>query len=130
MLLKGEALKRLTGKCVEVLLNEVGGNPRALELLDRIACQEFKEREFTWEELKELIPELRERLIHKASKEDDFTPLFLGRLFGYLTEPQRRVLDVLSVYRNPLKKEALEAHDINISRADRRGWRIFLYWNT
>ncbi|UCH93360.1 MAG: CHAT domain-containing protein, partial [Candidatus Aminicenantes bacterium] len=119
MLGNRNALQRLDSKSVKNLRQEIGGNPRALELLDQIAYKEFKKRDFTWVQLKDLIPELQERIIQKKDAGDDFTPLFLDKLFGYLTGTQRQVLDILSVYRNPVPVEAITAHDVKMERPDR-----------
>jgi hypothetical protein len=51
MLGKSNALKRLDGQSVKNLRQEIGGNPRALELLEQIAYKEFKKRDFTWVQL-------------------------------------------------------------------------------
>jgi tetratricopeptide (TPR) repeat protein len=119
MLGKSNALRRLDSKSLGNLQQEIGGNPRALELLDQIAYKEFKKRDFTWVRLKDLIPELQERIIHKKGAEDDFTPLLLEKLFSYLTGPQRQVLDILSIYRNPVPIEAIAAHNVKMERLDR-----------
>jgi tetratricopeptide (TPR) repeat protein len=115
MLLNSKALKGLDSTSVKTLMEEIGGNPRALDLLDRIAYEEFKQRGFTWEQLKDLFPEMQERIIDKKGKGDEFTPLFLDRLFGYLSRPQRQLLDVLSIYRTPVPVEAITIHNVNIS---------------
>jgi len=107
MLWNGKALKRLDGKSIETLQHEIGGNPRALELLDRIAHIKFNKRNFRWEELEKLIPGLRRRIIEERSASDDFTPLFLSKLIEYLTPAQRLIMEVLSIYRNPVMEEAL-----------------------
>ncbi|MDQ1352309.1 MAG: Tetratricopeptide repeat protein [Acidobacteriota bacterium] len=120
MLWNGKALKRLDGKSIKTLQDEIGGNPRGLELLDRIAYTEFHEREFQWEQLKDLIPELRRRIIEKQSESDDFTPLFLNKLVGYLTPAQRLILEVLSIYRNSVPKEAVEMQGADMARLDRK----------
>jgi tetratricopeptide (TPR) repeat protein len=114
------ALKRLDRQSVEMIRQEIGGNPRALDLLDRIAREEFGERAFTLEELKDLIPGLQERLLHRKSMEDNFTPLFLERLVSYLDNSQRRLLNAAAVYRIPVKKEAVMAHSVSIKLEDRR----------
>ncbi|MCP5107875.1 MAG: tetratricopeptide repeat protein [bacterium] len=113
-------LKRLDGDSIKNLRLEIGGNPRALDLLDRIAGEEFGTRAFTWEELKDLMPELRKRLLHKKSREDDFTPLFLDRLVGYLSKSQRRLLRAVSVYRIPVGAGALSAQGVVMDRSHRR----------
>ncbi|NIO88020.1 MAG: tetratricopeptide repeat protein [Candidatus Aminicenantes bacterium] len=120
MLLNRKALKRLDSQSIKTLRQEIGGNPRALELLDRIAYEEFKQRDFTWEQLKDLLPEMRERIIEKKGKGDEFTPLFLERLLGYLSEAQRLLLDILAIYRNPVPVEAVTAHKVSMKREDRR----------
>jgi tetratricopeptide (TPR) repeat protein len=120
MLLNSKALKSLDSRSVKTLMEEIGGNPRALDLLDSIAYEEFKQREFTWEQLKSLFPEMRERIIDKKGKGDEFTPLFLDRLFGYLSEPQRQLLDVLSIYRSPVPVETITVHNVSMARQDRR----------
>ena len=118
MLLNSNALKRLDGTSVKALREEVGGNPRALELLDKIALEEFNQDAFTWEQLKDLFPELQERILHKKEKEDNFTPLFLDKLLGYLSEIQRRLVDVFSIYRNPVPVEAIAVHNVSIEKYD------------
>ncbi len=118
MLWNGKSLKRLDGKSIVTLQQEIGGNPRALELLDRIAYNEFNQRDYSWEELKDLMPELCRRIIEKKGESDDFVPLFLDRLFHYLAPGQRLILEVLSIYRNPVPWEAVEMqikHPINKS---------------
>jgi len=120
MLLNSKALKSLDSKSVKTLMEEIGGNPRALDLLDRIAYEEFKQREFSWDQLKDLFPEMQERIIYKKGKEDEFIPLFLDRLFSYLSAPQRQLLDVLSIYRYPVPIEAITVHNVSMERQDRR----------
>ncbi len=120
MLLNSQALKRLDSKSAANLIRDIGGNPRALELLDRIAYKKYREREFTWEQLKDLIPELRGRIIEKRGKGDDFTPLFLDTLIGYLDKPQRRLLDILSIYREPVPGEAAAAQGMKMEDDDCR----------
>ncbi|MDQ1351694.1 MAG: hypothetical protein QG657_1999, partial [Acidobacteriota bacterium] len=120
MLWNGKALKRLDGKAIETLQDEIGGNPRALELLDRIAYNEFHEREFQWEELKDFIPELRRRIIEKKSTSDDFAPLFLDKLFSYLSPAQRLIVEVLSIYRNPVPEAAVTVQGAAMAKADRK----------
>jgi tetratricopeptide (TPR) repeat protein len=119
MLLNSKALKSLEGKSAKTLMEEIGGNPRALDLLDSIAYRKYKQQDFTWEQLKNLIPKLRERIIRKKARGDDFTPLFLDTLFGYLSQPQRRLLDVLAIYRHPVPEEAVIALDVVMAEEDR-----------
>ncbi len=120
MLRGSKALQQLDSKSIQNLLQEIGGNPRGLELLDHIAFSEFGKLDFSWEQLKDLIPELRERIIEKKGESDDFTPLFLEKLLKYLDPGQRLILEVLSVYRIPVPKEAVEAQGIKMERRDRQ----------
>ncbi len=119
MLLNRDALKNADKESIEKLRREIGGNPRALELLDKIAYKEFGSREFSWQELEELIPGLRKRIIEKRGKGDDFTPLFLDRLLKYLTPEQRGILDAFSIFRIPVPKGALTVFDLDLPREDR-----------
>jgi len=79
------------------------------KLPDPIIYKKYRKREFAWEQLKDLIPKLRQRIIEKRGKGDDFTPLFLDTLFSYLDESQRHLLDILSIYRGPVPGEAAAA---------------------
>jgi tetratricopeptide (TPR) repeat protein len=120
MLRSSKALKRMDLKSIENLRREIGGNPRGIELLDRIAHEEFREKDFSWHRLKELIPELHERIIQKAGAGDDFTPWFLDKLFTYLSESQRLLLDILAIYRNPVPEPAIKAHKVPMKKTERR----------
>ena len=115
-----QALKRMDLKSFEKLKHEIGGNPRGIELLDKIAYEEFRQKDFSWTQLKELIPELHERIIRKAGPGDDFTPLFLDKLFTYLTKPQGLLLDILSIYRGPVPEPAVKAHGAAMKKPDRK----------
>jgi len=121
MLWNGKALKRLDGKSIETLQHEIGGNPRALELLDRIAYIKFNKRNFNWEELAALIPGLRKRIIEAKSAGDDFTPLFLNKLINYLSPAQRLIMEVLSIYRNPVMEQAVTVQGVGMEWEDYQG---------
>ncbi len=123
MLRGSKALQRLDSKSIQNLLQEIGGNPRGLELLDKIAHQEFRRNDFSWEQLKELIPDLQKRIIHKAGPGDDFTPLYLDKLFTYLDAAQRELLEILSIFRTPVPAAAVEAFQVTMTLADRRKLR-------
>ncbi|MCX6584016.1 MAG: tetratricopeptide repeat protein [Candidatus Aminicenantes bacterium] len=112
MLWHGKALQRLDGKSIDTLKQEIGGNPRALELLDRIAYIKFNKRNFNWEQLAALIPGLRKRIIEAKSAGDDFTPLFLGKLINYLSPVQRLIMEILSIYRNPVTEEDITIYGV------------------
>lgn len=120
MLRSSKALKRMDSKSIKSLLLEIGGNPRGIELLDKIAYEEFRQNDFSWDQLKELIPELHERIIQKPGAGDNFTPLFLDKLFTYLSKPQRLLLDILAIYRNPVLEPAIKAHKVSMKKKDRR----------
>jgi tetratricopeptide (TPR) repeat protein len=119
MMLNSSALKQLDGKSVKVLIQEVGGNPRALELLDKIAYKEFWQRGFSWQQLKKLMPELERRIINSTGPGDDFTPLFLDRLTGYLSNEQFKALNIFSIFHNPVPEEVLAADKVSFNREDR-----------
>jgi tetratricopeptide (TPR) repeat protein len=120
MLRSSKALKRMDSKSIENLRREIGGNPRGIELLDKIAHEEFRQKDFSWDRLKELIPELHERIIQKPGAGDDFTPLFLDKLFTYLSESQVLLFDILAIYRNPVPEPAIKALQVSMKKTDRR----------
>lgn len=120
MLLYRDALKNLEPESIKKLQQQVGGNPRALELLDKIAYEEFAGGAFSWPELAELIPGMKKRMIEKKGAGDDFTPLFLDRLFDYLSPTQRKIIDILSIFRIPVPREALPPFDLGLKHDDRR----------
>jgi len=120
MVWNSRALGRLDGKSMEALRLRIGGNPRAIELLDKIAREEFGSREFTWEKLTALFPEAEQRLLQEHDKDDDFAPLFLGRLLTYLEAGQRRLLDVAVIFRLPVADGALRALGAGTGRPDKK----------
>jgi tetratricopeptide (TPR) repeat protein len=85
-----------------------------------VAREEFGERDFTWDQLKGLMPGLRERLLQKQTSDDDFTPLFLDRLVGYLSKSRRKLLNALSVFRIPVGDEALKSLGVEMDPKSRR----------
>jgi tetratricopeptide (TPR) repeat protein len=115
-----KALKRLNQKSREKLMFDMGTNPRAIQLLDHIAFQEFGEKRFNWDTLKKRIPNLAERILYKGSEEADFTPLLLEKLLETLTESQQQVLKGLSIQRGAVGKEALEALQLKVANRDRK----------
>jgi tetratricopeptide (TPR) repeat protein len=119
MLRGSKALKRMDLKSIKNLAREIGGNPRGIELLDKIAHEEFRQKDFSWNRLKDLIPELHERIIQMPGAGDDFTPLFLDKLFTYLSKPQGLLLDILAIYRNPVPEPAIKAHQVSMKKTDR-----------
>jgi tetratricopeptide (TPR) repeat protein len=113
-------LKRLKGKSLEKLSFDMGGNPRALQLLDHIAGREFAEKKFEWDTLKDRIPRLRDRVLHKESEEADFSPLLLEKILEYLNESQQLLLKGLSLYGGTVRLEALTALELKVSGSDRK----------
>jgi tetratricopeptide (TPR) repeat protein len=77
-------------------------------------------RGVSWQQLKELIPDLQERIIQEPGLGDDFTPLFLDKLFTYLSESQRVLLDILSIYRKPVPEPAVTAFQVTMKIPDLR----------
>ncbi len=113
------SLKALDGKSQKGLRQGVGGNPRVLELLDGIAFREFGGGRFDWEGLKKLFPEMKRRMFEKKGKGDDFTPLMLDMLLGFLTDRQRELLEAAAIYRVPVVSAAIEAQGITVDTEDR-----------
>jgi hypothetical protein len=67
---------------------------------------------------------VHERTIRKAGPGDDFTPLFLDKLFTYLTKPQGLLLDILSIYRGPVPGPAVKAHGAAMKKPDRKTFTL------
>jgi len=120
LLLNSKSLGRLDGTSMGALMREIGGNPRAIELVDIISREEFGSREVSWQELKKLLPQIEQRLLEKHDKADDFTPIFLERLLSYLTAGQRRLLDVIGIFRLPVAEAAAVALGEVIEIPDRQ----------
>jgi tetratricopeptide (TPR) repeat protein len=116
----GKALNRLSRKSKEKLQFDMGINPRALQLLDHIAVQEFGEKKFEWDALKKRIPNLAERILYKESEEADFTPLLLEKLFQGLTAEQQQALKVLAIFNRTVDTAALESLNAKIANKDRK----------
>jgi tetratricopeptide (TPR) repeat protein/GTPase SAR1 family protein len=119
MLLNSKALKHLDEKSTETLCQDIGGSPWVLELLDQVAYQEYKQGDFTWEQIKESILGAREQMIQKKAGEQDFIHLLLETLLCSLDKPQRKLLDVLAVYGNLVPGEAIAAHHVVMKEEDR-----------
>ena len=120
MVFNGKALGRLAGKAIASLKEKIGGSPRAIELLDTIAREEFGTREITWQMLAGLFPELEQRLLEEHHKDDFFAPLFLNKLLGYLGEEERRVLDRVAIFRVAVAEAGPLALGAAIDRKIRR----------
>lgn len=110
----------LDEKSLETIYFEMGGYPRALHLADRIAQLEFGENSFQWPQLRDIVPGLSQRVLHKDNEKADFSYLLLEYLFSRINPRQRKFLEALSVYRGPVPKQVLSAHGVSIAPADRR----------
>jgi tetratricopeptide (TPR) repeat protein len=112
------ALKQLDKKSLEILYFEMGGFPRAVELLDKIAQHEFAGEKFNWQKLRDRIPNLTERIRHKDSESADFSYLLVESLLGYLNEKQRHLLNLLAIYRGWIDRDMLAVHNREIKPYD------------
>jgi len=117
MLLNKKALVRLKVKDIIQLQRDIGGNPRAIDLLDKIALNKFDEREFTWKEILKLIPKMKDRII-KGKRGDDFTPLLLDVLISFINKSQLSVLKTVSIFRLPVAEEAVKINKIKFNDED------------
>jgi tetratricopeptide (TPR) repeat protein len=113
-------LKKLDKKSLEYFHFEIGGFPRAVELCDAIAQQEFSEQSFDWAKLRARVPGLAERIQHKESETADFSYLLLKVLLGYLNDKQRHIVDTLAVYKKPANRDMLEAQNLDLTPHDRK----------
>ncbi|UCH98559.1 MAG: tetratricopeptide repeat protein [Candidatus Aminicenantes bacterium] len=113
-------LKRLKEKALKSFYFEMGGFPRAVELFDIIAHHEFGTAHFDWPGLRERVPTLRERILHKDSETADFSYLLIEALLGYLKENQRQLLNTICIYRGPVAQEALNVQHREIKPGDRK----------
>jgi len=117
MLLNKKTLVRLKVKDITQLQRDIGGNPRAIDILDKIALSKFDEREFTWKEILNLIPKMKDRII-KGKRGDDFTPLFLDVLISFINENQLSVLKAVSIFRLPVTEEAVQINKMKFNDDD------------
>jgi len=113
-------LNRLKEKQLKSFYFDMGGYPRAVELFDKIAHQEFGTNHFDWTKLRGCVPNLAERLLHKNSESADFSYLLIETLLGYLDKQLRQKLNALCIYRGWVYKEAIEAQDEEINLSDRK----------
>ncbi|MCK4766618.1 MAG: tetratricopeptide repeat protein [Candidatus Aminicenantes bacterium] len=115
-----ESLDQLGEKSRQRLFFDMGGSPRSLQLLDTIAGREFGEKKFAWETLKNRVPRLADRILHKESEDADFTPLLLEKILDYLDESQQHLLKALSLFNGPVEQETLQALGLKIAAKDRK----------
>lgn len=113
------ALRRLGGKDLKYLYFEIGGYPRAVQWLDALARHHFGSKPFKWEELRQTVPDLTHRIMHKESETADFSYLLVQPLLELLNDSQRRILDVFSLFRGDVPARALAPFGIDVSPKDR-----------
>jgi tetratricopeptide (TPR) repeat protein len=117
---KMEMLQGLTEKSIKSFHFEMGGYPRTVQMFDQIATFEFRKKPFKWSLLRDRIPGLADRVLHKENEDADFTNLLLERLLGYLEENRRKPLRALAVYRGWVPKQALEDQGVHFQVSDRK----------
>jgi tetratricopeptide (TPR) repeat protein len=120
-------LQQLDKKSLKYFYFEMGGYPRAVELSDTIAHHEFGDRKFDWQKLRERVPNLTGRILHKESETADFSYLLMEPIWGYLNEKQQHILKTLSIYRGGISKDMSAAQNLEIKPYDRKKLvRLFL----
>ena len=115
---KTSVLKRLKEKSLKTFYFDMGGFPRAVELFDKIARHEFGDNPFEWKKLRERVPHLAERILHKDTETADFSYLLMETLLGYLNQNQQQLLNTLSIYRGWVHREALNTQDLEVKPGD------------
>lgn len=115
---KTSVLKRLKEKSLKTFYFDMGGYPRAVELFDEIARHEFGDNPFEWKKLRERVPRLTERILHKDSETADFSYLLMETLLGYLNKNQQQLLNTLSIYRGWVSREALNMQHLEVKPGD------------
>jgi len=115
-----KALKQLAGKSREKLFFDMGSNPRVYKLLDQVAVREFTGKKFEWETLKNRVPRLTERVLHKENPDADFSLLLLEKMLEYVGESQRQFLKGLSLFKGSVGKKAVDTLGLKISGKDRK----------
>jgi tetratricopeptide (TPR) repeat protein len=114
------SLKRLDKKSLKSLHFEMGGYPRAIDLLDKIALREFGASTFIWTKLRSKVVNLAERILHKEDENADFSYLLVETLIGFLTPKQHEILDALSIYKGGVTKDMVSAQHVEITPALRK----------
>lgn len=114
------ALCRLSGKDLKCFYFEMGGYPRAVQWFDTIARHGYGPGPVKWEDLRERVPGLTERILHKESETADLSYLLIDRLLELLDNRQRDILHALSLYRGEVPMAALAAHGVDVSLKERK----------
>ncbi len=73
-------LKQWDDKSLKYFYFEMGGFPFAIHCCEAIAEKEFGDDSFQWPELRDRIPRLTERIMHKESETVDFTSILVEKL--------------------------------------------------
>lgn len=115
---KTSVLKRLKEKSLKTFYFDMGGYPGAVELFDIIAHHEFGDNAFEWKKLRERVPHLTERILHKDNETADFSYLLMETLLGYLNQNQQQLLNTLSIYRGWVHREALNTQHLQLKPGD------------
>jgi len=111
-------LKRLDKKSLKRFYFEMGGFPRVVDWLDKIASKEFGDTGFDWIKLRNVVHGLSERILHKDDELADFSYLVLSRLLTYLNERQQGILDILSIFDGWIFNDQLETQGITFASTD------------
>jgi hypothetical protein len=116
-----DALKRSDGETRQAILDDIGGSPMALRLLDRIASKEFgsQRQPISWPKLKESIPGLKRRILQEKRDEEALIRILLNKLLKNLDEKQIRLLQAISIYDLPVGSAAIEGLDGEAADEDR-----------
>lgn len=103
------ALKRLSEDDRQAVRQDIGGNPMALTLLDRIAFQEFPDGTVSWKKLKESIPGLKRRVVQDQIQGEDLIRIFLNKLLTSLSAEQSRLIRWISLFPLPVGSAVLKS---------------------
>ncbi|OHD10377.1 MAG: hypothetical protein A2086_02270 [Spirochaetes bacterium GWD1_27_9] len=113
LLLNQNTLNRLEVKEKIQLKNKIGGNPRIIELLESLSNIKFKNEQYNYHNLQNIIDKAISIVIgDKKHERYDFTPWFINNLIGYLNENEKQLLKAVSIYRNPTNLVGLEIFGI------------------
>ena len=89
------------------LLKKTGSNPRLLDLLVTLSLEEYG-TDISLERISALISEAQEIVTGDSKSEDyNFTPWFIGRLVSHLSEEERELLKIVSLFQRPVQTEVI-----------------------
>lgn len=127
---KTSVLKRLKEKSLKTFYFDMGGYPGAVELFDIIARHEFGNNPFEWKKLRERVPNLTGRILHKDTETADFSYLLTETLLGYLNKNRQQLLNTLSIYRGWVSRQALNTQHPEVKPGDWKKLGKLLIINT